>query len=52
MSTYRIVRFYQERDKPSEVIEEGLTLEEAQDHCSREDSHGEGWFDAYREEEA
>ena len=24
-----------------------MTLEEAQEHCNREDTHGEGWFDGY-----
>lgn len=47
-NTYKIMRFY--FDGPSEVIETGLTLEEAQEHCSREDTHGDGWFDGYDEE--
>lgn len=42
---YKIVRFYFK--KPSRVIKRGLTLEEAQAHCSREDTHGDGWFDGY-----
>lgn len=46
MNTYKIIRFYRE-DKPSKVIKRGLTLEEAQAHCQREDTHGEGWFDGY-----
>lgn len=32
METYKIIRFYK-NDLPSEVIAEGLTLEEAQEHC-------------------
>lgn len=48
MSTYSIVRFRFEGD--NEVIETGLTLEEAQAHCRREDTHGDGWFDGYRED--
>jgi hypothetical protein len=52
VTTYKIVRFYGPAlGRPREVIETGLTLEEAQEHCSREDTHGEGWFDGYRAEE-
>ena len=63
--TYKIVRFYQDRDKPAEVIENGLTLEEAQEHCNDPETssttaigtlavahtleHGP-WFDGYTEE--
>ena len=47
--TYRIVRM---RFKgPNKVIKRGLTLEEAQEHCRREDTHGPGWFDGYEEEQ-
>lgn len=48
MSTYKIVRF--KFNDESEVIETGLTLEEAQEHCQRDDTHGDGWFDGYTEE--
>lgn len=48
--TYRIVRFFQD-DRPRQTIEEGLTLDEAQEHCNREDTHGDGWFDGYYEED-
>lgn len=44
---YRIVRMYRDDDHPREIIETGLTLEEARAHCRREDTHGEGWFDGY-----
>jgi hypothetical protein len=47
-TTYSIIRF--SMDAPQEVIKEGLTLEEAQEHCQDEDTHGPGWFDGYREE--
>ena len=48
--TYKIVRFYQDgRDR--KTIKEGLTLEEAQAHCEREDTHGVGWFDGYTDTE-
>ncbi len=46
-TTYEIVRFRFEGD--NEVLETGLTLEEAQEHCRRDDTHGDGWFDGYRE---
>ena len=47
--TYKIIRFKFEGRK--RTIERGLTLEEAQAHCSREDTHGDGWFDGYEEED-
>lgn len=46
--TYKIVRFRFQGD--SEVIVRGLTLEQAQAHCRREDTHGDGWFDGYEVE--
>lgn len=50
-TTYRVIRFYRDTFlEPREVIDSGLTLEEAQAHCSREDTRGEGWFDGYEEE--
>ena len=49
---YKIIRFYHPSlDKNSEVIKEGLTLEQAQEHCQREDTREEGvYFDGYNEE--
>lgn len=47
---YKIVRFYRDSDKESKTIKTGLTLAEAQEHCTREDTHGDGWFDGYDEE--
>jgi len=46
--TYKIVRFYQ--DKESKIIKRGLTLDQAQEHCNREDTHGNDWFDGYTKE--
>lgn len=44
--TYRIVRF--NRDEfTAETIKRGLTLEQAQQHCQRDDTRGDGWFDGY-----
>ena len=49
MTTYKIVR-HREHRRP-QVIDSGLTLEEAQAHCQRDDTHGPGWFDGYEEED-
>ena len=49
-TTYKIVRFKFNGD--SEIIATGLTLDEAQTHSQREDTHGDGWFDGYVEEES
>ena len=47
--TYKIIRFMFE-DK-GRVIKRGLTLEEAQSHCRRDDTRKEGvWFDGYDQE--
>jgi hypothetical protein len=48
MKTYMIIR-HKFNDNNS-IIKKGLTLEQAQEHCQREDTHGEGWFDGYMEE--
>lgn len=45
---YDIVRFFRDPDKSEQVILDSVTLEEAQEHCNREDTHGDGWFDGYR----
>jgi hypothetical protein len=60
LETYRIVRFYAPSakrgfdglpvTKPKQTIKHGLTLEEAREHCQREDTHGNGWFDGYEKE--
>tara|TARA_Y100001937_G_C6969480_1_gene262596 strand:- start:8 stop:166 length:159 start_codon:yes stop_codon:yes gene_type:complete len=50
---YKIVRFYRDENHPDnkKVILRGLTEEEAQAHCQREDTHERGvWFDGYTEE--
>lgn len=46
--TYKIVRFRFQGD--NQVIRTGLTLEEAQAHCTDEATHGDGWFDGYEVE--
>lgn len=50
MSTYKVIRFYRDFDRPNKVVLTGLTLEEAQSHCRREDTRGDDWFDGYDEE--
>jgi hypothetical protein len=53
--SYKIVRFFQD-GRNRRTIKTGLTLEEAQSHCEREescereDAAGEGWFDGYTED--
>lgn len=46
---YEIIRFKFNEEK--EVIDTVETLEEAQEHCERDDTHGDGWFDGYRKVE-
>ena len=50
---YKIVRFCFDNNNPDhrKVVRSGLTLEEAQDHCQRDDTREQGvWFDGYEEE--
>ena len=42
---YKIVRFFREAN--NKTMQTGLTLQEAQAHCSRNDTRGDGWFDGY-----
>lgn len=65
MTTYKIVRGYQDRNKPSRTIATGLTLAQAQAHCNDPESSSStatnatarartrrsgAWFDRYHEE--
>ena len=50
MATYRIVRYFREDNITPKTVVRGLTLEQAQAHCSRTDTKGAGWFDGYQEE--
>ncbi len=50
MDTYSIYRVYEDLDKDQELIAEGLTLKEAQAHCSQPDTQGDGWFDGFERE--
>ena len=51
---YKIVRMYAD-GRHARTIKTGLTLEQAQEHCSREDTHAKDkfgnviWFDGYTE---
>ena len=48
--TYKIIRFYKDHYR-NRVIKRGLTLEEAQAHCSDPKTRKEGkWFDGYTKE--
>lgn len=49
---YEIVRFHADSNHPDhrQVMQKGLTLEEAQAHCNDPDTRGDGWFDGYSEE--
>lgn len=44
---YRVIRFYKADGRKPRTIKQGLTLDQAQAHCEREDTHGAGWFDGY-----
>ena len=47
---YNIVRFYQNSNTGQRIIKRDVTLAEAQEHCKDERTHGDGWFDGYREQ--
>lgn len=52
MATYKIVRKYRDTNHPDhdKVIAEGLTLEEAKEHCKDPSTSEKGvWFDAFYE---
>jgi len=54
--SYKIIRMYRDENKSKRVIRTGLSLEEAQEHCNREETHKlnrDGsvvWFDGYTKE--
>jgi len=50
MNKFKIIRFRRNSktgDVSKRTIKRGLTEKEAQEHCSREDTHGENWFDGF-----
>lgn len=48
MDMYCTIRFHQSGH--NSLIDHGLTLEQAQAHCQRDDTRGETWFDGYDRE--
>lgn len=47
---FKIIRFRRDNDFnviSQRVIKRNLTEKEAKEHCSREDTHGEMWFDGF-----
>jgi len=47
---YKIVRYKRNVDTGDvsrRIIKTGLTEQEAQEHCNRDDTRGENWFDGY-----
>jgi len=58
MTTYKVKRFHHNADHPEhgKIVKGGLTLEEAREHCQREDTQEKAedgsliWFDAYTKE--
>ena len=54
METYKIIRFRKDSDgfptPTNKKVKRGLTEQEAQAHCQREDTHGSNWFDGYTKE--
>jgi len=50
--TYKIIRFYRDRDISNKVIKRGLTLEQAQAHCEDHRTYKKGeWFDGFKSED-
>jgi hypothetical protein len=48
MRIYRIIRMYgPSSNKKARTIKNGLTLQEAQQHCSDPKTSGDNWFDGY-----
>jgi|TARA_R110000744_G_scaffold356331_1_gene463066 hypothetical protein len=51
--SFKIIRFRKDKEGypvGNQTIKHGLTEKEAQEHCQREDTHGEDWFDGYTKE--
>ena len=52
MKTYKIIRFFHpSQNMENRVIREGLTLQEAQEHCQDDETKLDGvYFDGYEAE--
>ncbi|NCU41494.1 MAG: hypothetical protein EOM19_02080 [Candidatus Moranbacteria bacterium] len=48
--TYSIVRFFKKAGKTRKVIKRGLSLKEAQEHCSDPNTSTSEWFEGYEKE--
>lgn len=53
-NNYRIERLFFDENKKKKIIKTGLTLQQAQEHCQRDDTHAKpdkngirAWFDSY-----
>lgn len=49
MESYKIIRFF--KDGERQIVAEGVTLDEAREHCKSKSTEGENWFDGYQKEE-
>ena len=52
--TYSIIRYYQDSSHPDnkKIIKTGLSLEEAKEHCSSDDTSVKNiWFDGFIKED-
>lgn len=47
MDKYNIVRFYKDCERTSRIIKKNLSLDEAQQHCKSELTHGINFFDGF-----
>lgn len=48
--SYTVYRFTFRGKQNGRVVKTGLTLEQAQEWCSRDDTHGKNWFDGYKKD--
>lgn len=48
---YCIIRFYRHDSNAKHIVKRGLTLDEAQAHCEREDTSCDDWFDGFSTED-